>query len=75
MALRRHLLSFKSYFHFRFGGFGSQQGRLSLYPGGAVAPPPKLGGGKEILGLFGRLGGRAKIIGNAMLRLVDRGDK
>ena len=35
------------------------QGRLSLYPGGAVAPPPKLGG-KEILGLFGRLGGKSK---------------
>jgi len=29
------------------------QRRLSLYPGGADAPPPKLGGGKGFLGPWG----------------------
>jgi len=41
------------------------QGRLSLYPGGADAPPPKLGGR-----FFGSLGGRTKNIDVLMIVML-----
>ena len=40
------------------------QGRLSLNPGGAAAPPPKLGGGIITGRRFCKDGGRAKRIVN-----------
>ena len=44
----------------------ARQGRLSLYNGGADAPPPKLGGER----FFGSLGGRTKNIDVLMIVML-----
>ena len=44
----------------------AHQGRLSLYPGGADAPPPKLGG----KGFLGPWGGRTKNIDVLMIVML-----